>query len=214
MGFHLARQARPTWANRPYQSSYCWPTPEWGRSRHSHLCKTRDFWSGEAIFAFEQLCARNCRCWRCIAAECKRRSRAAAQRERTPASKPMAHVLPYIPINAKLQSPHPPNSIPAVRIHGDITFVAPSGRAQYAESRPGRLSSSRATKKCEPRRGSHFALLVSEAGFEPAHPKCGHKHLKLACLPFHHSDIGLLKCNVRYSSLSTAACEPLNFKGF
>jgi hypothetical protein len=30
--------------------------------------------------------------------------------------------------------------------------------------------------------------LVSEAGFEPAHPRYGHKHLKLACLPFHHSD--------------------------
>ena len=150
MGFHLARQARPTWANRPYQSSYCRPTPEWGRSRHSHLCKTRDFWSGEAIFAFEQLCARNCHCWRCIAAECKRRSRAAAQRERTPASKPMTHVLPYIPINAKLQSPHPPNSIPAVRIHGNITLVAPSGRAQYAESRPGRLSSEQQQKSANP----------------------------------------------------------------
>ena len=62
--------------------------------------------------------------------------------------------------------------------------------------------------------GGFQVSMVSEAGFEPAHPKCGHKHLKLACLPFHHSDIGLLKCNVRYSSLSTAACEPLNFKGF
>ena len=147
MGFHLARQARPTWANRPYQSSYCWPTPEWGRSRHSHLCKTLDFWSGEAIFAFEQLCARNCRCWRCLAAECKRRSRAAAQRERTRASKPMTHVLPYIPLNAKLQSPHPPNSISADRIHGDITLVAPKWSCPIRRKPPGAAFEFKSNKK-------------------------------------------------------------------
>ena len=88
MGFRLARQARPTWANRPEQSSYCLPSPESGRLRRFHLCKTRDYWSGEEIFAFEQPCARNRRCWRGIAAECKCRRRAAAQREQTSASKP------------------------------------------------------------------------------------------------------------------------------
>ena len=42
--------------------------------------------------------------------------------------------------------------------------------------------------------------MVSEAGFEPAHPLSGHEHLKLACLPFHHSDefLGCVKRNVAY----------------
>lgn len=30
------------------------------------------------------------------------------------------------------------------------------------------------TKKCEPKKGSHLIALVSEAGFEPAHPLSGH----------------------------------------
>ena len=63
---------------------------------------------------------------------------------------PMARVLPYIPLNAKLQSPHPPNSISADRIHDVITFVAPSGRGKYAESRPEAAFESAATKKREP----------------------------------------------------------------
>ena len=104
------------------------------------------------IFAFGQPCTRNRRCWRGIASECKRRSRAAAQRERMPASMPMAHVVSYNPPNARFRRSHPLNSIPADRIHDVITLVAPSGRGQYAKSRPRRLSSQQQQKSANPER--------------------------------------------------------------
>lgn len=76
------------WPDRPNRPGQTYSTNQdiadrlmdGGRSIRFHLCKTCDYWTSEAIIAFEQPCARNRRLWRGIAAECKRRSRVAARR--------------------------------------------------------------------------------------------------------------------------------------